>query len=40
MLIADAQIHLFGPNAQEHARRVGQEIVDVEAVVAAMDQSA
>lgn len=37
MLIVDAQIHLFGPNATEHAKRVGQEIVDVESVVAGMD---
>ena len=39
MLIVDAQIHLFGPNAQEHAKRVGQEIVDVESVVAGMDRN-
>jgi L-fuconolactonase len=39
VLIVDAQIHLFGPNAQEHAQRVGQMIVDVERVVAAMDRA-
>lgn len=39
MLIADAQIHLFGPDAQERARRVRQVVISPEEVVAAMDEA-
>jgi predicted TIM-barrel fold metal-dependent hydrolase len=39
MLIVDAQIHLFGPEAEERARRIGQVVLSAEAVVAAMDEA-
>lgn len=39
MLIVDAQIHLFGPDAQEHAGRVGQVVIDAEGVIAKMDEA-
>lgn len=39
MLIVDAQIHLFGPDAHERARRIGQEVIDAEGIIAAMDQA-
>lgn len=39
MLIVDAQIHLFGSNAGEHAKAVRQVEVAVEDVVAAMDKA-
>jgi len=39
MLIVDAQVHLFGPDAQEHARRIGQEVIDAEGILATMDEA-
>ena len=39
MLIVDAQIHLFGPDAEERARRVGQFVIDAEGAIAAMDEA-
>jgi len=36
VLIVDAQIHLFGADAQERAKRVRQTALDAEGVVAAM----
>lgn len=38
MVVVDAQIHLFGGDkALERARRIGQAVLDADAVVAAMD---
>ncbi|HET6187960.1 MAG TPA: amidohydrolase family protein [Trebonia sp.] len=39
MEIVDAQIHLFGPDAKERARRIGQEVIDAAGVIDAMDQA-
>lgn len=39
MLIVDAQIHLFGPEAEERARRIGQIVLSPEAAVAGMDEA-
>jgi predicted TIM-barrel fold metal-dependent hydrolase len=38
MRLVDSQIHLFGPNAEEFATRIGQVIMSAEEVVAAMDE--
>ena len=37
MRIVDGQVHLFAPDAQEHAARIGQVILPPEQIVAAMD---
>jgi L-fuconolactonase len=37
VLIVDAQIHLFGPDAQERARRIGQVVIDADGVIDVMD---
>lgn len=39
MLIVDAQIHLFGPAAEQRARQLGQVFIDAEGVLAAMAEA-
>lgn len=39
MQIVDSQIHLFPPNSEDYARKIGQTVMEPDAVISAMDKA-